>query len=270
MGRLMIRAMKYSVVILSFNSVRHIAPCIASVMESFDQLQANGEIWVVENGSSDGSVEALKSLVSQFPNIVKAIFSPVNTGTTVSRNMALSKVTGEHVLVLDSDARCNAEALGGLSRALEAQPDLGLAVPRLNYPDGRFQLSTDRFPTLLHKLSRLFGLRKMEREAVIPQAPLDVDYAISAFWLFPKSILPKVGLLDENIFYSPEDVDFCIRIWQAGQRIAYFPQFSAVHDAQELSRAKKLNGFLFRHAAGLFYLFRKHGYVFSAAHLRVR
>ena len=92
-----------------------------------------------------------------------------------------------------------------------------------------------------------------------------VDYAISAFWMFRRDVLEKVGLLDERIFYSPEDVDFCIRIWKAGYCIKYFPQVSVIHDAQEISRAKgvKINIFTLSHLKGLLYLFLKHRYLFG-------
>ena len=89
--------------------------------------------------------------------------------------------------------------------------------------------------------------------------PIDVDYAISAFWLFRGDLIEKVGVLDENIFYSPEDVDYCIRIKKQGYRIVYDPSVHIVHDAQEISR-KKLNKFFFSHLKGLFYLFKKHHY----------
>jgi len=72
-------------------------------------------------------------------------------------------------------------------------------------------------------------------------------------------------LLDERIFYSPEDVDYCIRIWRAGWQIHYMPSVSVVHDAQEISRPKGLgiNKFTIRHAKGLAYLFVKHRYALT-------
>jgi GT2 family glycosyltransferase len=74
--------------------------------------------------------------------------------------------------------------------------------------------------------------------------------------------LEKVGFLDEKIFYSPEDVDYCLRIWQAGFKIHYLPTVSVIHNTQEISRGYKLNRAKLSHIAGLFYLFYKHGYLF--------
>ena len=97
-----------------------------------------------------------------------------------------------------------------------------------------------------------------------------VDCAISAFWMMPAHVQEEVGLLDEKIFYSPEDIDYCIRVWKAGYRIDYLPGVSMVHDAQEISRAKgfTINAFTLSHAKGLIYLFFKHKYFLSAKALR--
>jgi len=252
--------MKISAVVLSFNSKRHIEKCVRSLAQAFAALGGENELWVVENGSSDGSVQILQALEHEFPSLLKVIYNERNLGTTVSRNQALRRATGEYVLVMDSDAWVEAPTLAALIGTLDADPRCGIVVPRLEYPDGRFQLSTDTFPTLVRKLHRLVGLRNLEASAKPPTEPCTVDYAISALWLFRRSLLDAVGLLDERIFYSPEDVDFCLRVWKAGYTVVYDPRVKAVHDAQELSRGAKLNGFATRHAKGLAYLFWKHGY----------
>lgn len=252
--------MNISAVVLSFNSIRHIRSCVESLVSALSLMPGPNEIWVVENGSTDGSVAVLRDLEHSFPKTLRVIYSPKNLGTTVSRNLALRRVTGRQVLVMDSDAMVSAGVLAHLSVLLDENPRFGIVVPRLEYADGRFQLSVDTFPTLPRKLQRLVGLREIEAAAVVPSEIVEVDYAISALWLFRRSLLERVGLLDERIFYSPEDVDFCLRVWQAGLSVAYDPTVSAVHDAQELSRGAKLNGFAFKHFKGLLYLFAKHRY----------
>ena len=102
-----------------------------------------------------------------------------------------------------------------------------------------------------------------ENDLKVQTAPVDVDYAISACWLITRECVDKTGLLDEEIFYSPEDVDYCIRVWKAGFTIVYLPHTQMVHDAQELSRGFKLSKFHFSHLAGLFYLFKKHRYFWN-------
>jgi len=259
--------MNLSAVVLSFNSFRHIRLCVESLVQAFSSLPGPNEIWVVENGSTDGSVEVLRELESSHGVTLHVIYSPRNLGTTVSRNLALRQVTGRQVLVIDSDAMVGSETLASLSALLDANPRFGIVVPRLKYADGRFQLSVDTFPTVLRKLQRLFKLKDMEAEVAVPTEMVEVDYAISALWLFRRSLLDRVGLLDERIFYSPEDVDFCLRVWKAGFSVVYDPTVCAVHDAQELSRKKKLNTFAVRHLKGLAYLFVKHRYALGVRRL---
>lgn len=260
--------MKLSAVILSFNSKRYLDHCIRQLIVALENFEGSYEIFVCDNGSIDGSVRILKDLEAEFPDVVKGIYFETNMGTTVSRNAALSRTRGEYLLIIDSDTYVNCDAINFLIERLSNEPRCGMAVPALTYPDGRYQISVDCFPTLIHKVRRFFMLKKMENQVDQGNGLGEsrvVDYAISAFWMFRRDVLEKVGLLDERIFYSPEDVDFSIRIWKAGYSIKYFPEVSVIHDAQEISRAKgvKINIFTLRHLKGLLYLFVKHRYAFG-------
>jgi GT2 family glycosyltransferase len=255
----------YSFIILSYNSERYLSQCLASIDDSIATLDVSAEVFVVDNGSNDSSCQILDSF--KFNDMVsyKVIKFDHNTGTTFSRNAALRQATGKFLVVLDSDAYVNAPVLERLREYLLGNPACGLVVPKLIYPDGRYQLSVDQFPTIVHKIRRFLFLKQMERARPI-SAIKTVSYAISAFWMFPRHILDRVGLLDEKIFYSPEDVDYCIRIWKAGYKIIYIPDVSTVHDAQEISRSKGfklLNLFSLSHIKGLFYLYFKHRFIFS-------
>ncbi|MGE0383617.1 MAG: glycosyltransferase family 2 protein [Gammaproteobacteria bacterium] len=258
-------------VILSYNSRRYLEHCLRSLQASIAAIGRPCEVRVVENGSRDGSADILRALAAEFPNI-EPIFCDRNTGTTVSRNMALRQARGRYILVLDSDAEAPAATITHLADLMQADPRIGLAVPRLIYPDGRFQISTDCFPTLARKLARFTSLKRMEAQAGRDPgtAVREVEYAISAFWLLRREAVERTGLLDERIFYSPEDVDYCVRLWLDGWRIVYDPSVSAVHDAQEISRGKRLSKFTLRHAEGLAYYFAKYGTWLSAGALRRR
>ncbi len=248
-----------SVVVLTWNSLRHIDLCVRKTLEDVSRAGCSCEFFVVDNGSTDGTAERVRELAAVHPQIVP-IFLESNRGTTVPRNLALRRATGELICVLDSDAYPRPGCLSTLRDVLR-DPKTGIAVPRLEYPDGRYQKSVDVFPTLGRKLRRALFLRAMEsRESQPPEGP--VDYAISAFWMFRHELLETVGLLDEKIFYAPEDVDFCLRVWKAGYTVRYVPRAVAVHDAQEKSRRILPNRLTRLHLAGLVYYFRKHGYVF--------
>ena len=65
-------------------------------------------------------------------------------------------------------------------------------------------------------------------------------YLMSACWMMRPTLFDEVGLLDENIFYAPEDVEFCIRVWKKGKRVLYCPQAQILHHWQRLSPQKAL------------------------------
>jgi GT2 family glycosyltransferase len=260
--------MDVSAVVLSFNSKKYIETCVNSLVRSFDESKLAGEIIVIENGSTDGSISILRALQKKYPEYLQVIYLGANTGTTYSRNLGFAKSQGKFLLVLDSDAYMNAEALTGMKKWLEDHPEQGMVAPKLTYPDGRFQLSVDVFPTLTRKIERFFKLKQIEAsDNVQITEPAIIDYAISACWMFPAEVYYQIGALDEKIFYSPEDVDFCLRIWKSGKKIAYLPQFVVVHDAQEKSRGFKVNYFTWLHIKGLAYFFRKHQYVLKLDNL---
>jgi len=262
-----------SVVILSYNSASPIKKCLDDLIASLAEFNKENEIFVVDNGSKDGSVELLKEYQAQSPELIKPIFFDKNTGTTFSRNAALKKSTGEYVLVLDSDAYVNYEALKELVEYLKLNPETGMAVPRLLYASGNFQLSCDVFPTLIHKFKRFLFLKDIESKPHKLQSvtePTQVDYAISACWMLTRTAVERTGLFDEKIFYSPEDVDYCLRVWESGLKINYVPHVTIVHDAQELSRGFKLSKFHFSHLKGLFYLMSKHKYFWGLSSLYKR
>jgi len=263
----------FSVVILSFNSSKPIKRCLDDLIEALAPFKSNNEIFVVENGSVDGSVELIKGYEEKYPELIKPIYFSENTGTTFSRNAALKKATGDYVLVLDSDAYITYDALNGLKEYLDNNDRVGMAVPRLTYGSGNFQLSCDVFPTLIHKLKRFLFLKKIEQQKhplEVVEQPVEVDYAISACWLLKKKTVDDVGLMDEKIFYSPEDVDYCLRVWESGYKISYVPTTQVIHDAQELSRGFKLSKFHFSHLKGLFYLMSKHRYFWGLSGLYKR
>ena len=262
--------MLISTVILSFNSARSLRRCLDDLIAALQPFDQPCEVVIVDNGSRDDSPAIIREYMRSHPSLVRAHFLEKNTGTTVSRNLALRSVTGRYIQVLDSDAYVNHAALSELMRVLAADARTGIAVPRLFYGSGSFQLSCDVFPTLFHKLRRFLFLRRMEAMEQHLQAvtePTRVDYAISACWLMRRDAFEKTGLLDERIFYSPEDVDYCLRMWEAGFRVTYVPSAEVIHDAQELSRGFRLTRFHFSHLKGLLYLLKKHRYFFGRSRL---
>jgi GT2 family glycosyltransferase len=233
-------------------------------MSSMGRSQYIYEVFIIDNGSTDDSVMLINEYERKYKGLIKPIFLDHNTGTTYSRNLAIKQASGKYVAVLDSDVELNDETLVELVATLEEGNGVGLVAPKLVYGNGLLQKSYDQFPTVWRKVYRylfLKSIEKKERELPLDDAPIEIDYAISAFWLIRKEVIENVGLLDENIFYAPEDVDYCLRIWQHGYKILYVPKVYAIHHAQEISRALRVNKATIEHIKGLIYYFSKHRYL---------
>ncbi|HID71084.1 MAG TPA: glycosyltransferase family 2 protein [Desulfobacterales bacterium] len=256
--------MQISAIILTWNSQHHIQKCLTSLLASLGSEFKSYEIFVIDNGSEDESKRIIEEFAGIHPKVIKPLFLDTNKGTTYSRNLAIKQATGDFIAILDSDVVIpgNKRIFGNLLDSLNDSSQVGMVVPRLVYGNGDFQKSTDDFPTLFSKFRRYFLLKTIEQDEG-RSTDFDnrlVDYAISAFWLLKKELITNIGLLDEKIFYAPEDVDYCLRIWKGGYKIIYVPSCEVVHDAQEISRGFRLNKAFRAHLKGLFYYFFKHRY----------
>lgn len=256
--------MDLSFVILTWNSEKYLERCVASIEGALAKTGISYEILVLDNGSKDGTPGLLSRLAQASHGRLVPYYENTNTGTTRSRNRLFAAARGDYLCVMDSDVELGGGVIETLRARLARDSGIGIVVPRIVYPGGAWQKSFDRFPTLIDKLNRFFRLREIEaREGRVENRtqPFCVDYAISAFWLMRRSLLQTVGLLDERIFYAPEDVDFCLRVWKAGLRILYEPSVTVVHHTQEISRGMKINRAKLSHLRGLGYYFLKHRYL---------
>lgn len=263
-----------SIVSLTWNSMRYVEAMVESVLNEARHGGVALELIVVDNGSSDGTLQCLQDLENKCSEL-KVVPLGRNTGTTFSRNIGLRMCRGNYVLILDSDTQIAPGTLRMLLGARESLPSnqVGLIAPKLTFPDGEFQESARRFPTLKTKLLRLFGSDEARaRDESIPEVlageTTKVDYAISAAWLLPRQTLRDVGLLDEDIFYAPEDVDYCARIWANGLEIWYWPEVAIVHDCQRITRKKPFSRLAASHAWCLVKFWSKYRLWFERSHMR--
>jgi GT2 family glycosyltransferase len=257
--------MELSFVILSWNSEKYIENCLSSCYRKCVIEGISSEILVVDNGSTDktrGIVRDLKN--SCCPNI-ELIELPENRGTTYPRNIALKRAIGESVCVLDSDTEFGKGNIRDVLHRLEDE-SIGMVVPRLILPTGEIQNSVKKFPTFLQKIKKLlkiFFKIKITDSDFYEQFPFHtetiVESAISACWFFNKKLIDICGYLDENIFYAPEDLDYCRVLSENNLHIIYFPSLEILHHTQQLSHSKPLTRVSLSHFFGLIYYFRKHG-----------
>ena len=257
---------KISFVILTWNSGQTIETCLQSIARICESQTIPYEILVVDNGSSDNTVSIINRNTQAIP--IRLIRLLKNRGTTVSRNLALHECTGDFICVIDSDAALLEGNFRDVANILTNDDSIGILAPKLILTDGTVQHSVRKFPSAYGKFSRIpaiiFKLR-LPKSDFYTEFPFtlktDVDYAISACWFFRRELLDTVGYLDERIFYSPEDVDYCIRTWKKGKRVVYYPNFSVLHHVQRITHKSFFSRIALSHLLGLIYYFLKHRYI---------
>jgi len=255
-----------SFIILTWNSRTYIRRCLDSVAAACRRDGVAFEVVVVDNGSTDGSVEELKQYQTAEPDTYRMIRFDTNRGTTYPRNVGIRESRGQHLCVLDSDTEFGEGSIREVLNHLQAEPSVGIIAPRLVFPTGSVQVSVKRFPAFWHKLLKipkaLFGLHVVDAdfyEGFPFNEATAIDTAISACWFFRRDLLDSVGFLDEKIFYSPEDLDYCVRVAKQGRRVLYWPALTITHHTQQISHRKPLSKTSRSHFWGLIYYYRKHG-----------
>lgn len=255
-----------SFIILTWNSKSFLHGCFTSIINKCKGERISFETIVIDNGSTDGSCILVQEYQREYPDVFRLIKLESNRGTTYPRNLGLKQARGECLCILDSDTELENGSLTDIINRLFSSKRVGILAPRLVLPDGTVQNSVKRFPTMINKLLKIprivFGI-KTKNADFYDGFPFveecEIDSAISACWFFRKDLLDMVGYLDENIFYAPEDVDYSLRVWQAGCSLLYFPSFTVLHHTQQITHKKPFSRTSLSHFRGLLYYYWKHG-----------
>lgn len=219
-----------SVLIVNWNTKDALADCLQALPEAVASVPS--ETIVVDNGSSDGSPEMVRA---QFP-WVRLIENEENVGFVRATNQAIAASRGTYLLLLNSDTIAPPGSLARMVSFMKHHPDAGAVAPKLVNPDGSFQASYARFPTLVSESLSAFGLNRRLWGPYHPsppprpdEAPHPVDWAPGACLLFRRSVIEAVGPLDEEFWMYSEDTDLCYRIHRAGWKVYYLPEVEIVH-----------------------------------------
>ncbi len=224
---------RLDVIIVNWNTQAYLERCLAALFA--DRHTAEMVVWVVDNGSSDGSTEMVRR---QFPE-VRLIANRENAGFVKANNQVYGVSTGEYLLLLNSDAFVQPGCIQMLLDVMEQFPGTGAAGARLLNEDGSLQRSCYSFPTLATELwqtlwldrlfprSRVFGKYRMTYWAMDDYRVVDV--VMGACMLVRRSALEGESLFDERFFMYSEEVDLCYRLHKKGWAVRYVPDARAVH-----------------------------------------
>jgi hypothetical protein len=221
-----------SVVIPSWNTKDYLAACLASLAAA---EKPETEVIVVENASSDGSLELLRA---RHPE-VRVIVNARNEGFARACNQGMRAARGRYVLLLNTDTEVAPDAIARLARFLDEHPEHGAVAPRLVGRDGTTQRTVQEFPNLRTALffstplERWFPRsRELERYFMRDwdqESSRDVDQPPAAVLLLRKRMLEQVGLFDEDLWLFYNDVDLAKRMRAAGWRTRYLAEARVLH-----------------------------------------
>jgi GT2 family glycosyltransferase len=237
-----------SVVIVSFNSAATLPACLRSLRDHGPMPPH--DVVVVDNASQD---DTAGMLARDWPSVT-LLRQDANLGFAAANNRGIRATRGERLLLLNPDAAVTPHAVEELMTALDRDPTVGIAGPRIVDPDGRAELSFGPHISPWAEAGQKLRLRALERGWPVvgqwverrTQRPQHPDWVSGACWLARRTVLETAGLFDERFFLYTEDVDLCARVRSAGHRIAFVPS-SVVRHTRGASRATV------REAAGAHY-----------------
>lgn len=220
--------MELSVIIVNWNTKNLLCQCLDSLNQVVKKIEM--EIFVVDNGSMDGSGETIRK---RFP-VVKLIENQTNVGFAKANNQALRLAKGKYALLLNPDTQIKRGAIEEMISFMSAHPEVGGVGGQLLNSDGSKQNSIANFPSLATELLNKSLLRWLFPEKFPGKeksylGPIEVDSVIGACMMVRREAMEQVGLLDEDYFLFLEETDWCYRMKKASLKIYHIPQAEIFH-----------------------------------------
>lgn len=239
-------APRISIIIVNYNVEYFLEQCLNSVEKGLQHIQ--GEVFVVDNNSIDGSVEMVKT---KFPT-VHLIANKENTGFSKANNQAMRIAKGDYILLLNPDTVVEEDTFEKVINFMDSHPDAGGLGVRMIDGKGNFLPESKRgLPTPAVAFYKIFGLSK-----IFPKSKRfgryhlgylsefethEIDVLSGAFMLMRKNALDKIGLLDEAFFMYGEDIDLSYRIQLGGYKNYYYPETRIIHYKGESTKKSSVN-----------------------------
>lgn len=248
--------MKLSIIILSHNGWLQTKLCLQSLIHLLD-ARDDIDVHVIDNGSTDGTLKSLNAVDAFRNKPIEFHRLEQNRGVAGGRNFGIrNSGESEYVMFLDNDTIVTPSSIIRLIEFMDNNPEIGLAAPALKGVNGKLQQSFKKFPGVKEKFLNLIG-RKTDCDLENPGKILEPFYVIGACQIIRRSVIGKTGYLDENIFFGPEDADFCIRVRQAGYKVVYNPEIELIHCWQRKSHRRPFSRISRAHIKGLLYFYKK-------------
>jgi len=244
---------KVSAVVVSHGHATELARSLPALMPQVD------EIVVVANlpGSAEGT-----------PDSVRVLENPTPLPLAANVNLGVAATTGEYVLNVNPDAIAEEDAVTALRTFADTHARCGIAGPQMLWPDGSWQPSRRRFPTVRGTIVRRTPLRRLRRPYETqrehyalderPTQPVQADWMLGAFLLMRRTMLDELDGWDAGYRHYCEDIDLCYRAAQSGWERWYVPDAVVTHAYAAVIDERFLSRHTLWHARGMARFVRKH------------
>jgi GT2 family glycosyltransferase len=232
------------VIIVNYNAGSLLSDCVVSTLS-----EGAHHVWVVDNGSTDQSLDHLMNCVTdERLSITK---NGKNLGFAAACNIGARASNADTLLFLNPDSALSEGSLSHMLKVLESEPRIGMVGALLCNPDGSEQPGGRRdMPTPGRAFIRAFGMARLGRwlpsvfpdfmlhTQALPDQPIPVEAISGACMLVKRGALEDVGLWDEGYFLHCEDLDWCMRFRLKGWKIVFVPGARVVHAQGTCSRSR--------------------------------
>ena len=229
-----------SVIVLNYNNSDMLKGCLKSVFDTTSDI--NFEVIVVDNASTDDSLQMVKA---NFPK-ARIIGNRMNLGFSKANNMGLSASSGRYCMLLNNDTIVKDGAFRHLVEFMDKTPSCGACGPKLLNENGSAQRQGGIFALPFWRARR----------------PVSVSFIMGACLLVRREAVKSVGLLDENLFFYNDDLDWVRRIKAADHKLFFVPSSEVIHFGgggakQTFNRRMFIEGF----RGGLYFCKKHYGIV---------
>ena len=264
-----------SIVILNYNVKELLLNCLESIFKN----KTNEDKWqviVVDNASSDGSTESLRSHPFGFAQghgltsgKLELVESKVNIGFAAGNNLGVKKAKAQVVLFLNPDTVIVDDAIQKTLEILLSNPDYGAVTCKVELPNGKLDYSCHRgFPTPWNSLMYFIGLAKIFPQSSLfagytatyldINTPHEIDCVTGAFLMVRKIAGDQISWWDQDYFWNGEDIEFCYSLKEKDWKVFYYPEAKIIHFKG--SSAKKARAETINHGISAMRIFYKKHY----------
>jgi Predicted glycosyltransferases len=216
---------KCSVIVLNYNGKQFLEECLESLR---NQTYADCKVYVLDNASTDGSVQFLHE---HFPEVA-VIEAAENFGTAQGSNEGVKNTGGEYVVLMSNDIKADPQCIAYLMQTIEQDPSIGICSSKLvrYYPDpqtGKYLV--DNAGGIIDRFAFAMPLRNNTMNDEAEKGVREVFFSYGGCFVIKREVFNKVGGFDDKFFTLSDDVDLSWRIWLAGYKVAVNPAAFIYH-----------------------------------------